>query len=174
MRFAVAILAALALTSCAAEPASPTEFETKILDRAVDAFGDYVDVIDAIYQDGGAGPERLDAVATGETLSESKSALANGALRDGVHTIGDTTFDSVELQNADEYAAPGEAMAVIRVCVDMSDVDVVDANGVVLEAENRVDRTWYVVTLTPAAEGSDKLLVLDDVNLDSTLPCEGY
>lgn len=172
MRFAVAIVAILALTSCAPAEQQPSAFEAQILDRAIEAFGDYVEVVDDIYHDGGAEPERLDAVATGPALSESKNVVLTGNLGDGVHTTGQTTFDSAELQSSDEFAAPGEPMAIIKVCLDTSDVEVVGADGVVLEAPDRVDRTWYVVTLTPASEGSDDLLVLDDTAIDATLPCE--
>lgn len=163
----VAGLVALTLTGCQTddpivvpqpEPSSTPLFasEEEALAAAEEAFGEYLNVADQIYADGGSEPERLESVATGTALEEDLKGFANYA-SEGKRSSGSTMFDSVALQSSDLSGFAISGAVVIYACEDFKNVQVFDASGLLLTAPDRQTR-WPVSVTLDVADGT-KLLV---------------
>lgn len=138
--FAVLILGlALAVAGCAAAPEpepTPSGFasEEELFAAAEETLEGYIEALDAAdYQD----PEALEPVyawLTGEALATSREDLtelaASGYTKSGTSVI--TLVQPAEL-------APAEADASVDACIDVSRVDIVDASGASVVAEDRPD-----------------------------------
>lgn len=153
------VLLALALTltasGCATtpEPAPPTSATTptaaaapvfasneEALAAATAAYAAYEEMATLVAAEGGIEPERLTAVTSGEyedaVLGDLKVA------RDaGLRAVGQATFDGVRLQRVDEKAANGVGVVVLYLCSDVSQVEVLDAQGVSQVDADRSPRT---------------------------------
>ncbi|MEO7348554.1 MAG: hypothetical protein ABIW32_01610, partial [Terrimesophilobacter sp.] len=114
------------------------------LAAATDAYAKYLEVSDAIFQAGASQTDSLDLVMTGAYLESSLEAFRLAAGK-GLKSTGTTKFDQVKLQQYNEVSN-GEAVIVAYVCEDITDVDVVDANGNSLVSPDRPDRTLFEVT----------------------------
>jgi len=117
------------------EPTSASVFasEEEALTAAEEAYAEYLAVSDAISQDGGANPERIEPLVTEDRFPielELFSQFEDQALR----TEGATAFDSLELQQYD--GTPIHAY----VCLDVTDVRVFDAGGQDVTPTNRPGR----------------------------------
>ena len=127
----------LSVTGCASTPApiaspsaSPTAdvpafaSETDALEAARTSFTEYQALSTQIGHEGGASPERMSAVATGEALNDEIQSF-QGLAEKGFRGIGDLRFDSLRLQSAD--LASG--IVTTYLCLDTSRADLVDASG---------------------------------------------
>lgn len=158
---AAAALVFATLSGCAPSPApqhtaSPSPHATPVfssdkeaLAAATKAYAAYLKVSDEIAHDGGAHPERIKAVATGEALSDALQGFAE--YRDTkAHSVGARRFDHARIQSVDPTTV------TFYVCDDVSEVDVLDESGTSLVSPDRPSRTEFVVS----ASGADVAGVL--------------
>jgi len=126
--------------SPSAEPAFATEEEA--LAAAEEAYAAYLAVSDQILMDGGADPERLLEVATREVFEielEGYEFMAS----EGLVSTGGSRIHSVQLQ---QYSpSTPERLVAAYFCVDLSEVDVLDATGTSVVAESRRDKNQFEV-----------------------------
>ena len=110
------------------------------LAAATEAYAAYQEMFTLIAGDGGARPERIKSVTSGDyeafLLREFEDARTAG-----IRTLGNTTFDGARIQRVDERAADGVGVVVIYLCSDVSQVDLVDANNVSQIDADRIPRT---------------------------------
>ena len=114
----------------AAEPTTAPLFasDEEALAAAEEAYRDYYAVSDQILNEGGIEPERLLEVATQEVFEFESESFAT--FRDsGYRSTGETKLDSLALQSYDANAKEPESIVVIYACVDVSNVDVLNAEG---------------------------------------------
>jgi hypothetical protein len=116
--------------------------DEEALAAAEEAYGKYLETVDAIFADGGADPERLLTVAS---QAQYESELP-GFLRmqdDGVRGTGRATF-TLTLQGFD--ATRGEI--TVYSCDDISGTDIVDAAGTSVVGSGRANLVPYEVRLS--------------------------
>jgi hypothetical protein len=177
----VALAATLALAGCVPDddpvvvdpgPSAAPIFESdeEALAAAEEAYGAYLAVSDSVLNEGGVDSERLLAVATEELYGKASEGFASFEAN-GWHGTGFTSFDSLELQSYFTDALPGEQTIAVYVCVDLSDVDVVDSNGISVVSDSRIDRSPYVVGFTTVNTGDPSLLVSSDEPWDGSNFC---
>ncbi len=152
---ALVSVAALLLVGCtpAAHPTSTPKpsatpvfaSEEEALAAAKKAYVTYSTVADQILADGGQSPERIDAVTTGTLRSEEHDGSAKFA-SNGYHETGTTALSWFELESANLNAPPDTRAAVVAyVCLDVSDVDVLNEEGFSVVEPTRKRRTGYEV-----------------------------
>jgi hypothetical protein len=135
----------LALSGCASSPApiaspsaSPTAdapafaSEADALEAARKSFTEYQALSTQIGHEGGASPERMSAVATGEVLAGEITSL-KGLSTEGLKGVGTLAFDRMSLQSADLNSGQVETY----LCLDVSATDLVDSSGVTVVPANR-------------------------------------
>ena len=160
---AVVLVAALAATGCAPDPAAPHTpaptstplfaSDEEALAAAEEAYAAYLAVADQILADGGKAPERLLKVATQAVLDSQIEGYATAA-KNGWVSKGRTVLDSVSLERYDPHQIK-EAISIYG-CVDLTAVDVVDATGTSVVSPTRPNRSPFEITLdlvgTPASQ----------------------
>ena len=149
-KFLSAAAAALLLTSLAGciDPGPvktpvPTPSATPVfasdeeaLAAAEAAYAAYLAVSDAILQEGGANPDRIDEVATPSVTVEEKKGFADFAEK-GYVSIGATTFHGVQLESYETDPSLVTDVVRIYVCTDSSGVDVRDVSGASIVPSDR-------------------------------------
>jgi len=163
---ALVLFAALAATGCTpgpAKPHTPTPSSTPLfasdeeaLAAAEEAYAAYLAVSDQIFQDGGREPDRLLEVATEQVVNAQMDGYEQAAAN-GWTSTGSTKLDTVSLQWFD----PDRTKAAISIygCVDLSGVDVVDANGTSVVSANRPDRSPFQVTFDLSSTNASQIVV---------------
>lgn len=160
----LAFAAVLLLGGCtAADPqpaASPAPSSTPIfatdeeaLAAAEAAYAEYLAVSDQILADGGADPQRLLQVVTAEFYESEKKGFEQ-ADEQNLRITGQTSFDSARLQSRSDSGKP---TATIYLCIDVTEVDVIDEAGNSVVPPGRGDR--YPLTVTLSASENSQLLV---------------
>ena len=154
----ICLVATLALTGCVPddgpivvdpEPSSSAspifESDEEALAAAEEAYGAYQVTEDLVSADGGAGPERLELVASRDAL---KAGLAGMEVfrESGYHSVGSTSVASFSLQQFDPYPADSEGVVSAYLCLDLSDLDVVDSSGISVVSANRPAQQAFEVT----------------------------
>ena len=165
---ALALLIAplLALSGCTPTPppavTSPKPSSTPLfatedeaLKAATDAYAAYLKVSDQILAEGGTDPERLATVAVGEQLRADAAGFADAAAG-GLRGAGSTTFDHVRVQ---QYQLEAPGAAIVYLCEDVSQVDVLNSQGASVVTASRPQRQAYEVTFDRASRVSNQLLV---------------
>jgi hypothetical protein len=161
------LVAALAATGCTPEAPraneKPTPTSTPLfasdeeaLAAAEEAYAAYLAVTDQIFADGGKNPERLLDVAT-QDLFDAQLEGYEDAAASGWTGIGRTKLDTVSLQSYDPLSTTDTVR--IYACVDVSDVDVVDASGVSVVSPARPDRSPFEVALDVDGRSNMQLIV---------------
>jgi len=130
------------------------ESEEEALAAAEVAYRAYSEMSELVLSEGGKGPARLAAVATGLFLDVSIQG-AESFEEHRYRQVGATSFDSPILQVYDPSSALG--IVTIYVCDDASGVDVVDASGASVVAAGRQNRTLFQATFDLV--NSDHLLI---------------
>jgi hypothetical protein len=167
---AVAIAAGLTLAACTPPSDGPTRSpspsatplfssDEEALAAAEEAYAAYVTVTDQIFSEGGADLDRLSSVVTGAQLKIERTSFEEIASK-GYRSIGTTTFDRVELQRYSK-ASSNDAEVVVYLCQDISSIDVLDASGMSVVSDERVDRISYEVAFDTQGNGESHLLVSD-------------
>jgi len=164
---ALVLAAALSASGCtpdasgkppASTPSATALFasDEEALAAAEEAYRAYVTTTDQIFAESGEGIERLEAVAVDDQLAEDRTGFEE-IFKSGFRSTGQTTFDSIELQ---QWSGDGhrETEVVVYLCQDISAVDVLDSTGKSVVLATRPDRIRYEVRLASNAE-SPKLRV---------------
>ena len=159
------LVAALAATGCAPEPAAPHTpaptstppfaSDEEALAAAEEAYAAYVSLTDEILATGGAGIERLDGVATGRQLETDTAELEN-LVSLGYRAIGSTVTSDFTLQTYDGRSAP---VVTAYVCEDVSAVEIVDSSGISVVEADRPNRVRYVVSFESSSAEPTRLLL---------------
>ncbi|MCU1558747.1 MAG: hypothetical protein JWN09_2742 [Microbacteriaceae bacterium] len=165
----VALAAALALSGCvpsgplvtpAPEPSSTPIFATEdeALAAATAAYAAYVKMSDQIFMEGGANPERLGSVATGEQLKTNLEGFREAAKK-RYRSTGGTAFDKVALQALSVDSPKGAGIVVVYLCEDVTKVDVLDDQGVSVVSATRPNRSGYEATFNWSSTSPTRLLL---------------
>lgn len=162
-------------------PASPSETaspEDAASAASIALVQDYYTVTDLLLQDASVPLTRLESVATSSQLSAQQTFLKGerkaGTTQAGDTEIVETKIQSVSLDNSDPTAGRVPSVT-IDACWDVSDVDVLDADGKSIITTDRPDRGWTRLTVANYSwdadpEGSWRVASGED--LEKT-PCEG-
>jgi hypothetical protein len=166
LRGSVAILACLlgcaALTGCspAATPApSPTSTaifasEDEALAAATAVYQQYLAVSDQVSAEGGASADRLKPFLVDAYWPIEKSSVERLRIN-GVHTDGNSTFDSAELVKISDDMR----LLTVRLCADVSNVRIVDSLGEEVTPPDRVNRLPLEVEFSAEMADSRSLLI---------------
>ena len=148
---------ALTLTACIGAPApSPTPTpsssaepifasDEEALAAAEAAYRAFLETSVAVTNDGGTGPERLQAVAIGSAL-DAERATAERFRDEGLRTAGTAKFTVNDLQAVTADDSRG-TIVTLYVCDDIRDLDLLDASGGSLVVEGRVVDIPYTVVI---------------------------
>ncbi len=137
----------------AAEPIFATDEEA--LAAAESAYEAYIATVDQLTQEGGSNPERIRAVVD-ETYVEELIASLQRLSEAGNHTSGETTFDNLKLVERNEDA--GVATVTAYICIDVSDVRVLNAAGEEVTPPDRIPRRPLQTTFISSNSEASKLL----------------
>lgn len=141
---------ALALSGCIGAPdptptpSPPTSAapifasDEEALAAAEAAYERYLKVVDDLTHNGGEDPDKLRDVATVAYSSELLASLERLRER-GDRTEGTTKYDGMRLAERNESG--GAAEVSVYLCLDVSDVRVIDAAGIDITPPDRVART---------------------------------
>lgn len=148
------LLASLALTGCSPRPAltaSPSAAtdapifasDDEALAAATEAYAAYLEASNQISNEGGEGADRIGAFVTNALSPSEVEGLAafQGA---NAHTVGSTSFNVFSMQSA-EYANAEHTSVSLYVCEDVTNVEVVDSNGMSLVSPTRMPLTAFDV-----------------------------
>ncbi|MFF2275716.1 hypothetical protein [Agromyces sp. NPDC058126] len=158
---------ALVLSACAPEadpsPApTPTASGAPIfasdeeaLAAAVEAYEVYLAVVDELTQTGGENSERIRAFAESAYAAELEESLAQLRLS-GKRTSGDSSVDGIELIEYEDRS--GGAAVSVYACLDVSEVRVLDADGVDVTPSDRIERRPLQLEFVSALDDPERLL----------------
>jgi hypothetical protein len=164
----VALAAALALTGCvpgplvtpAPEPSSTPIFATEdeALAAATAAYAAYVKMSDQILMDGGREPDRIQKVA-GPVVAEEEKGGYEKFVALHYRSTGETTFDSIKVQNYSSDSTETKGVVSVYLCVDASNVDVLNENNVSVVSPERPNRTGFEVGFDVSSSEPSALIV---------------
>lgn len=145
------LLAGLTLGGCATPTPMPTvppataepvfASDEEALAAAEEAYGAYMAAADAVINDGGAAPERIQPFVSEELFGQELGGYQI-LLENGWRGTGTSTF-SLTLQRFDDDEV------VVYACDDVSATDVVDASGNSVIRAGRASIVPYEVELDP-------------------------
>ncbi|WP_306894706.1 hypothetical protein [Agromyces albus] len=159
---------ALALSGCTGAP-GPTPTPSASTDTAEPIFASdeealaaaeasyvrYLEVVDKLTQDGGSDPDRVRDVATPAYAVELLDSLQR--LREsGNHTVGATRYEDMRLIERGE--SDGSAKVSVYLCLDVSDIRVVNAGGSDVTPADRAARAPIQAQFESSANNSAELL----------------
>jgi hypothetical protein len=155
---AAALLTAVTLAACTQPGPGPTQSpvptakhtpafasDAEALKAATDAYAAYLKMSDTIAHDGGANPERIKPYASGDALDAALQS-AQQFRAAGAHSIGSTTVAQIQPQVVD-YQNVRNINISFYACEDVSEVDVLDQDGISLVSQDRPSRATYTVTV---------------------------
>ncbi|MGW9183903.1 hypothetical protein [Agromyces sp. NPDC055661] len=157
---------ALVLAGCVGAPAatptpSPADTSAPIfasdeeaLAAAEATYGRFIENTTAVTNGGGAAPESLDSVASGDALDEEQAA-AQRFREQGLRTTGAVGFRVTNLQSIAED--PYGVEITFYVCDDLRQVDLLNGAGESMVVEGRVVDVPYTVVVS--GEDADSLRV---------------
>jgi len=163
------LVAALAVGGCVEdepdttpnpEPTSTPLFESdeEALAAAEEAYGRYQAVEDEVFADGGAGSERIEAVAVRDALEAARLGF-DELVSNGYRGVGRTKFDSLELQQfAPEIET--ENVVIAYICLDFSESDVVDQTNTSIVSPDRLIRQRFEVSFDLAVDEPRLILAM--------------
>lgn len=138
VRVSGGVLLLVLLSGCVPSDATPPPEQTasfvapyasdeEALAAAEEAYAEYVRVSGEILEQGGADPERLETVVTGDFLASSIEGLREFE-EAGKRQTGESKVGNAELQR---YSPSGGSREIITiyVCRNISGVDVLDSSG---------------------------------------------
>ncbi len=140
----LAFACALVVSGCTPPQSSPTPTpspaatpvfasDAEALAAATAAYKKYILVSNLVAHSGGAQPDRISSVATGEVLRDDLSTFARFRSQ-MLRGTGSATFRNFRIQSTD--VSTGAIGAYV--CLDVSDTDVVDAKGASTLTADRV------------------------------------
>jgi len=178
---AATVAATLALPGCAQEPppiiptAQPTSApvfrsDAEALAAAKEAYIAYLSVADQILVDGGDDPQKLLTVATSAELDHQIPGFVEERMKHW-HSTGGTILDSITLQSFDPTRPPGSAMITVYGCVDVSHVDVLDADNHSVVSPTRPKVSAFQTTFILVRRTPPRLVVSSEVPWQGAYTC---
>ena len=169
LRPAALLVATLMLTGCvpheptvtpAPEPSTAPVFasDEEALAAATEAYAKYLEVSDAIANEGGADSARIASLVSEDRLEDEIRAFGELAAS-GNHQEGRSTFDGAQLQHVTEEGG-GVARVAFYVCLDQSTARFVDTSGVDITPSGIARRSPFEVTLR-VQNSADPSIVLE-------------
>lgn len=171
-------LSALLLSGCSPEAAVPSAphaaegealfaSDEEALAAAEAAYAQYLEVYDAVFAEGGAAPERLEKVATGEVLTEDLDR-AREFQTEGTSLSGKTTVLETSLQQLAQNS-PDETEVITYACLDAFSIDVLDASGSPIGNPERDATVTFELRFT--AQSNESLLLAESTIWKSGPSC---
>lgn len=168
---AVVVFGMLALSGCGTGDPLPTlpptpstapvfASEEEALAAAEAAYGAYLDVWNMVAREGGVNPERIRPVSAGAFYDSELEGLKTFS-DNGWRSEGDSAVAAAILQYADLETGSREAVVAAYVCLDVSGLDVVDADGASVVSPNRPSLQAFEVTFDLTVD--DSLVPSDSV-----------
>ncbi|MEF3405440.1 hypothetical protein [Agromyces sp. CCNWLW203] len=139
----------------AAEPIFASDEEA--LAAAEAGYSEHLALVDLLTAAGGADVAGLDDVATSEYAANIKESLQR-LQESGARTEGSTRFDSAGL--IEQFDSDGAATVDVYLCLDVSEVRVLDASGKDVTPTDRKDRAPIQVELVSASAGDPAHLLV--------------
>ena len=130
-------------------PTAAFASEEEALAAAVAVFDHLSSVSDEIAISGGDGLDRLEDYATGEFLDGTRADFEDYPSR-GVHQVGHSSYRNAVLQ---QYSDGPVAAVLMYVCLDLTEVNIVDAQGHSVVADDRPDTLYLLVTYDMGPDG---------------------
>lgn len=165
----IAVLAVL-LAGCAAEPI-PEATQTPSFSTEAEAFAaaeaTYRAYVDALNQVDLADPETFEAVyawTTGEANEQSRESLSQ------MHADGWTVTGVSDVERT-EWLGTDPEIPVIGACLDVSTVDVYDAEGASVVASTRPDLQSLRIEFSLTSKSRNGLAVEKLVGYEPAQPC---
>jgi hypothetical protein len=143
-----------------ASPGEPLFASDKeALEAAADAYRAYYAVVDQIFSESGAEPERVLTVATEEILQDESTSYETFVSSE-LTGRGSTTLDSFVLQAYNPGAIAPDPTITVYACIDVTGVDVLDANGVsAVNQEGRARLPFEASFISDRQGGVDRLIL---------------
>ena len=140
-------------SSASATPSASPLFasDEEALAAATEAYAAYLAAIDRSGQGGWLDSSELKAMETEEAFFKDV-ATAKRFSSAGYKQIGSSSFDSMELQRLDS------STVTTYLCLDVTEVDVIDPSGVSIVDESQPRRLPLEVSFTPSDESSTLLI----------------
>ncbi|MGL4338808.1 MAG: hypothetical protein ACRCSP_00070 [Rhodoglobus sp.] len=113
------------------------------LAAATEAYAAYLALSDQVTAEGGVNPERLEPLTTPKFFEESLNSYTSYRER-GIHTEGASTFDTVKLTQYRDRGSGG-SFVDIYLCLDVTAVRLVSADGSNLTSADRLNRVPFQV-----------------------------
>ena len=146
-------IVAVALAACSTQATTKPEttqaatekplFATdeQALAAAQAAYANYLEVSDQIARDGGANPERLKGLVSGD-LYKDEAAGFQEIGNSGSQAVGSSSFDTLHLQSMDSKSIS------TYLCIDHSQIHLQNSKGDDVTSPTRIDRYPLLVTFT--------------------------
>jgi hypothetical protein len=112
--------------------------DEEALAAATKAYAAYLNMAGTILSEGGESPNRIEKYASGDALRTSLDGYQEFSTKN-YKAIGTSTFDHVSLQHFSSNAR-GVDVVALYVCLDVAEVDVVDAKGASVVSPSRPAR----------------------------------
>lgn len=152
----IALLAAMALAGCTAPEPEPTQTvaptdeplfasEEEALAAAEAVYSDYQSQLDEIAANGGEGLGELVDTATPEVIDVQEPGF-DMLTAESIVGTGEKLVASFEVQSIDLFAKEGSPVVSAYVCRDISQTDLIDANGRSVVEDDRVTLVALEVT----------------------------
>lgn len=135
-------------TTSATTPSATPQSDSEIAATAASTLlRSYFVAVDQVRQDADRPVTDLESVASGTQLTAQKNLLENQRER-GLRQLGDTRVIEVTVESVN---LDDPATAIVDVCWDVSEVDVVDGSGESVVSPDRKNAGWTRFTVTKAA-----------------------
>ncbi|HWM32935.1 MAG TPA: hypothetical protein VNR36_01715, partial [Pseudolysinimonas sp.] len=128
--------------------------DEEALAAAEGAYQRYLDVTNAVGAGGWKDTSPLEDVERGDALAD-ELATAESYREAGYRQVGETTFDSLLLQRF-QAPEPGAILITVYLCLDVTNVDLLDEHGDSVVGPDRPDRQGVEVDIDDV-DGSLKL-----------------
>lgn len=136
---------ASATRSPAGEPPSVFTSSEEALAAATDVFANYLTLINLIGADGGSSAERVDEYL-GDDMSQESTEMFSAMVSAGTRYVGAGTFDSARF--VQRWMERNGEHVQMTLCIDATDVRIVDASGADVTPADRQDRVSVLVELS--------------------------
>jgi hypothetical protein len=120
----------------------------------------FVATVDTVLLENGVSPERIDEFASPELAEKEKQGISEFAAK-GYRMSGRALITNAVLQSRSESSDIANVVT-LYVCMDVSDIDIVDSNGNSVVESTRPDQNAFEVTFDARSSGSMQLLVTSE------------
>ncbi|QEE62046.1 hypothetical protein FVA74_11070 [Salinibacterium sp. dk2585] len=144
------------------------ESEDEALAAADATITDYWRIANAVLQAGGEGVERFEQIVTPRRM-EAERGTAEVLEREGFYQVGNFEVEPATFQQM--LGSPAGKRLIVTVCVDYSDVRMVNSDGLEAERSNTSPRITHQVELHSVSDQDPLSLKLDKSDPWPGSPC---